>query len=502
MRFAFFNNQGGQLRLAFYAACARELKLLNTSIEPVMILWKSEEIPLLEQFGLANVKVYDFEAWQRQQPTVKDEDVACLNKKYPNTNWGEVIAAERSFSDYSMLLGAAGDRRESNDYVCTLVVNIVHFIEHVFEKENVEVMACPTADTLFTMIGFKVARNMGVIAIAEAAAWLYEDGMNGAGFLTGDEFTHCPRMEHSYHALTKRSLDENERVIAARMANGIKGFTGKTPFHSKTKGTKAGYTAISPNIQNLLGYLLENRRRDKNVDYTRFEFFEKLAANLRRSFRKFVTRNIMGTTNVSEVPSRSVFLALQYQPEQSTLAQGIWYVNQVALVENVSKSLPLGYTLVVKEHPWGRGNRPRWQYQHMARLHNVMLCDAPAKEIIRKADAVVAISGTVGIESLVLDKPTVLLGQAFFDYSSLFYKVGSVNELPNVLRKILVDGQYERIPDRPEHIDRFLLAYRSALIPAFPVTENARIYAQAFLSEIEFRRSIQEAPGLDHGIVV
>ena len=159
-------------------------------------------------------------------------------------------------------------------------------------------------------------------------------------------------------------------------------------------------------------------------------------------------------------------------------------MNQVALVENISKSLPLGYTLVVKEHPWGRGNRPRWQYKHLSQFYNVVFCDAPAKEIIRRVDAVVAVSGTVAMEALVFDKPTILLGRNFFDYSDLLYKVPCINDLPEVLAKILIDGDYTKQPEREERLYRFLIAYLDGLVPCFPLQEFAAEWGNALASEL------------------
>jgi len=296
-------------------------------------------------------------------------------------------------------------------------------------------------------------------------------------------------MIHAYQKFGYESPALAEIEIAREMADGILEFDGKTAFSEKNKGKKAGLSILTPNLGNLLRYLRANARRDKHVEYVKFEPLQKFLANVRRLLRRLATRKLLGGVSCADIPKKSVFYALHYQPEQSTLTQGIWYANQIALVEDISKSLPLGYTLVVKEHPWGRGNRPAWQYKHLQKFYNVMFCDAPAKQIIRSVDAVVAVAGTIAIESLVMDRPTVLLGRSFFDFSSLYYRVSSIAELPIVLRKILVDRCHDLRIDRAFEIQRFLLAYRSALIPAFPVAENAALYARALIDEIRFRRA-------------
>lgn len=483
IRIALFNNQGGKIRMGFYAGIARDLQSKNPDFDSVLVVWTKAEAMLAKAENVATV--VDFESWSEGWVETENVDER-LNLKYANVNWSEVIAAERSFTDYSALLGAAGDRHENSDYVLSLLARIVGFFEYVFECFQIKVMVCPTADTLFTLVGFKVAQQKGVQPIAESAAWLLPKDVHGGGFFTTDEYMHCPRMMGAYQELGTMRPSSSEVDGASDMAAGIYGFSGKTTFSQKNKGNKAGLSILTPNLKRLFSYLLINANRDKRIEYVKFKISDKIYANLLRLFRRIVTRQLLGPKSCAGVPAKSVFYALHYQPEQSTLAQGIWYANQIALVENISKALPLGYILVVKEHPWGRGNRPAWQYKHLAKFYNVMFCDAPSKQIIQKVDAVIAVAGTIAVESLVMDKPTVLLGKAFFDFSGLYYKVENISDLPQVLRRILIDRCHAARMDRSLEITRFLLAYQRALIPAFPVVENSSLYALALIDEIKF----------------
>jgi hypothetical protein len=45
-----------------------------------------------------------------------------------------------------------------------------------------------------------------------------------------------------------------------------------------------------------------------------------------------------------------VLYPIHFQPEASTLVQAPYYLDQAALIEDISKSLPVGYQLHVKEH--------------------------------------------------------------------------------------------------------------------------------------------------------
>jgi hypothetical protein len=176
-------------------------------------------------------------------------------------------------------------------------------------------------------------------------------------------------------------------------------------------------------------------------------------------------------------------MAWHFQPEQSTLVGGIFSSNQVALAENIAKSLPLGWTLVCREHPKGRGSRPLWQYRHLESFPNIVFTDAPTKGLIRNAGAVITITGTVAVEAIAFDRPAIMMGRTYFDYSDLLYKPAGIHELPAVFRKILVDGDYERRADRVDLIHKFLLAYNRGFNPGLPVAENAACIAQAIIRE-------------------
>lgn len=485
VKIAFVGNQGGREVIAVYADMARTLiDEFGTAVR--FAVWLDREKSMPGQCGVPEAEVMSFEGYVHAMPVPDAAAIDRLVRKYREVCWSEVVAAERAFTDYSMLLGATGERREGPDYVRQLVVAIAGYLEQVLT--GCAAVVCQTADTLFSLAVFKVARHLGLPVFAIAPAWLLEPG-KGGGFLANSEYLECRRMVNAFARRQGTTLLEGERARTDALLISIRGFSGKTAFHATTsKGKSAGRNAVSPNWRRALSYLAENSRRDKRVEYVKIDPARKLRANLLRVVRKLSSRHAYGTPDAASIPQRSVFYALHYQPEQSTLAQGIWHVNQVALVENLSKSLPLGHTLVVKEHPWGRGNRPSWQYKHMAGFHNVMFCDAPAKEIIQRVDAVVAVSGTVAMEALAFDKPTVVLGRNFFEFSDLFYRVRDIQDLPDTLARILIDGDYSRQTDREERLHRFFMAYLDGLVPCFPLFGQMAEWGRALAEEMSMDR--------------
>jgi hypothetical protein len=484
MKVAFIGNQGGRHVLSFYAGMARALSA-EFGIASCFSVWLDSELGIPLELGVRDAQTCSFESYVKRTPAADVAAVDLLLRQYREVNWSEIVAAERAFTDYSMLLGAAGDRRESNDYVQQLVVSLVRYFE--LTVVGSDAVVCQTADTLLSLVAVKVAQHHAIPVFAIRPATLLEPGTEG-GFFGNSEFLDCHRMIKGFSARQGVPLSTYEVTRVTSLMKVIRGVVGLTSFHANTsKGKSSGRNALTPNLKRILPYLRENAKRDKNIYYTKFDPLRKVYANILRAVRKRMTRGVYGSTSVDEIPINSVFYALHFQPEQTTLAQGIWYANQVALVENLSKSLPLGFSLIVKEHPWGRGNRPVWQYEHMASLYNVMFCDAPAKQIIQKVDAVVAVTGTVAMEALIFDKPAVVLGRTFFDFSDLLYRVHAIQDLPEVLARILVDDDYKNQTNREERLHRFLISYLEGLIPYFPLPQNAEHWGRALACELGFK---------------
>jgi hypothetical protein len=123
---------------------------------------------------------------------------------------------------------------------------------------------------------------------------------------------------------------------------------------------------------------------------------------------------------------RYVLYPIHFQPEASTLVQAPYYLNQEALIEDISKSLPVGHRLYVKEHLTNRGRRPLNFYKHIKKTFGVRLLgpDADTWSLIQGAAAIAVITGTMGWEGLLFKKPVVTFGDVFFNMHPGVYRAG------------------------------------------------------------------------------
>jgi hypothetical protein len=144
--------------------------------------------------------------------------------------------------------------------------------------------------------------------------------------------------------------------------------------------------------------------------------------------------------NIDEY-NQFIFFPLHQDPERSLLLTVPFYTNQLEVITNIVKSLPIGYKLLIKEHPgmMNREWRPISYYKKLMSLPNVVLVHPNVKpeDLYKKCSLVIAIAGTACFEASFYQKPSILLADTSFSRLSFINRVSSMEELPTAIRTSL-----------------------------------------------------------------
>jgi len=110
---------------------------------------------------------------------------------------------------------------------------------------------------------------------------------------------------------------------------------------------------------------------------------------------------------------RFVFFALHEEPETALTIGSPEYLSQFAAILSIARDLPADVICVVKDVVYALGRRPREFYAQLQEFKNVRLMHVAEHglEIAQRADAVVAIAGTVGFEAAISGVPVISLGR-------------------------------------------------------------------------------------------
>lgn len=165
-----------------------------------------------------------------------------------------------------------------------------------------------------------------------------------------------------------------------------------------------------------------------------------------------------------------IFVALHFQPERNTVPIGGHYADQLLLVAQLSRALPAGWKIYVKEHSWqlqpysrGQHGRTAWFYSDVAALPNVQLIPMGMSsfDLIDRSRAVASVSGSVGWEGVNRGKPALIFGDAWYQACAGVYRVDTEQALEAAMRAVVAGVQVE-----PVSIEKFVAALEDVALQA------------------------------------
>ena len=202
----------------------------------------------------------------------------------------------------------------------------------------------------------------------------------------------------------------------------------------------------------LVRYLPEYRKykNDFSTPNPLYVWWDKLK-------RKF--RIVVGYEDLYDqaVPGKNyIYFPLEAEPEAQPMLLAPFYGDQLWLIKQIAKSLPLQYKLYVKDHFWMIGYRQRKYYREIKKIPNVKLIDVSASgiDLIQNSQTVITIVGTSGWEGLMLKKPVIVFGKIFYSYLSGVKCCSSVEDLPYLIKELLE----KPMPDYDKEITNFIAA--------------------------------------------
>jgi len=178
--------------------------------------------------------------------------------------------------------------------------------------------------------------------------------------------------------------------------------------------------------------------------------------------RRVVRAELSKRLDVFEQPvdgEKYVLYPIHFQPEATTLVQAPYYLDQASLIEDLAKSLPIGYRLYVKEHFSNRGRRPLSFYNRISAVPSARLLgpDEDSWKLLANASAIATITGSMGWEGLLLGKPVVSFGKVFYAQCPLVHRASEYpkDEWYGLMSRVLLEH---------EHDEEMLLMFVSAVL--------------------------------------
>jgi Capsule polysaccharide biosynthesis protein len=183
-----------------------------------------------------------------------------------------------------------------------------------------------------------------------------------------------------------------------------------------------------------------------------------------RSYRARVEMSGAATIRLADLEGQPfVFYPLHTEPETALQMQSPEYFYQLSSIAALSRDLPVGVMLAVKEHFAAMGRRPTDFYAQICEFKNVVMLNADEYGLhcARQAAATATITGTSGFEAAAMGKPVISFGRHnLYNFLPHVMVVEDENQIAGYLRRIF-DGAIDAESARADGL-RFLQAIADA----------------------------------------
>lgn len=160
-------------------------------------------------------------------------------------------------------------------------------------------------------------------------------------------------------------------------------------------------------------------------------FFDMIRTKIRKNF---IDKNLSYDTNID---SKFLFLPLHLEQEHSLLVLAPYYTNQLEFIKHVLKSMPIGYKLVIKEHPamFARSWHSIQFYKEIMKMPNVIFMHptVDSNKLLKSCSLVVTVGGSVSFEAGYYNKPAIIFIETSWSMLPHIHKVNSIESLTGII---------------------------------------------------------------------
>ncbi len=365
------------------------------------------------------------------------------NKDLPNPDVNFVKLAEREyeFNSFDIWQITAPRKKKRLKFTQQAVLSWIQLFvketERIIKEVRPDYFVSQGASSFASVVIYNILRKNGIIQMDIVNARIPNR------FTFNDNFEDkWPLLIKEYQNIKKRNLTKEERDFAESFVNSFKEKPFKPDDSARIK-------------------VPFSKKVEKYVNYAKTFRYRKQLPDLRQYFwpikDKFL--EISGIFEMPQNDEKYVYYPLHIDPEVSTSLYGKWYVNQLALIENISRSLPSDYKLYVKEHILFYSSRPSYFHKWVKKFPNVRLISPHANsvELNKKSSLVLTITGTAGWEAILLQKPVITFGKIYYN---IFEEVTNITEIEKL--PALINDRFDKTIDKEKTLKFITAVHKSS----------------------------------------
>ena len=361
---------------------------------------------------------YFRECFDKSQKKPDLQYLAEIEKKYKFDLW-KIIYSDIHFYKYNEYY------KFSYDEILTIIEQECKFFEKMLEQENPDFFAIRITDLSNGQILKKicVAKGIKVLMLGQTR---FENRLTISEEYDYSEFSKKSNVKEEK---SFKDLRESLEIISSSQSSFRKNFRNSKKIW--LKGAMK-YLSLISNSQ------YQNYYSNYGKFFSKVIYFEGIFPLKLRYRKKFIDNNFL--TNL-DYTQNFIYFPLSLDPERSTLIPATFYTNQLEVITNIAKSLPVDFQLFVKEHPMQK--ILAWRniefYKKIKELANVKLIHPSVSQenMLKHCKMLITIAGTSGLEAALYEKPSIVFADTIYDSLPSVYRLKSWEELPNAIRESL-----------------------------------------------------------------
>jgi len=190
-------------------------------------------------------------------------------------------------------------------------------------------------------------------------------------------------------------------------------------------------------------------------------------------------------TNSDYIPKNYIIFPLQVTPESSINTLEQFFIEQERVIDLVRLNMPNSYFLLLKEHPAMMGKRETSFYKRLRKKAGILLVSPKldTKKFVQDSKLVITVTGTIGLESYLNDKPVLMFGPSFF--SHLVDAFDSYKQLKKQIFELINKKEFDSIEEKIVNVAKIynvtynFIVHEPLHFPKVMETKNIENYLEA-----------------------
>lgn len=151
----------------------------------------------------------------------------------------------------------------------------------------------------------------------------------------------------------------------------------------------------------------------------------------------------MGHYTKIDTIGKFIYFPLHVPADAALTLRAPKFLDQLSLVDYIARNIPIGYSLVIKEHPAQIGATNYTRLTEILRRYDYVHLLNPNTnnfDVLGEASCVISINSKTGAEALLLGLPVIVVGDAFYSKNNLVTWLEDIADLNSAL-KAAVKGE-------------------------------------------------------------